>query len=114
MLLEIFNHVAERRIEEWHMLVHVCPRWQHIVFASLHHLNLWLLCPEKTHVREMLDIWPMLPIDIWYNYNNTTLATAASTGNSGNDNVIVALKHRDHVYKISLHSVPSSHFKRLA
>jgi hypothetical protein len=64
MLLEIFDHVAERRTEEWHTLVHVCPRWRRVVFASLHHLNLRLLCTEKTHVREMLDVWQTLPIDM--------------------------------------------------
>ena len=66
------------------------------------------------HVREMLDIWPTLPIDIWYNYNNTTLATAASTGNSGNNNIIIMLKHHDCICKISLCGVPSSQFERLA
>ena len=95
------------------MLVDVCPRWRRVVFASLHRLDLRPLCTE-THVREMLDVWPTLPVDIWYNYNNTTLAAAASTGNSGNDDVIVALKHCDRACKISLRGVPSSQFERLA
>jgi len=56
--------------EKWHTLVHVCRRWRYLVFISPRHLNLQLLCvPPKRSVKEMLDIWPELPIYIRdYNY----------------------------------------------
>jgi hypothetical protein len=50
-------------VDKWHTLVHVCRRWRDVVFASPRRLNLRLLC-RKRPVREMLDIWPALPIEI--------------------------------------------------
>ena len=51
--------------EEWHTLVHVCRRWRNLAFLYPRHLNLQLICrPPKRSVREMLDIWPELPIYI--------------------------------------------------
>ena len=49
--------------DEWHLLVHVCRRWRFLVFTSPRHLNLQLLCkiPGRS-VKEMLDIWPQLPV----------------------------------------------------
>ena len=48
----------------WHRLVHVCRRWRHVVFASPVRLGLHIVCTERTPVRELLDIWPPLPIII--------------------------------------------------
>ena len=51
--------------EEWRTLVHICRRWRNLTFASPRHLNLQLLCrPPYRSVKEMLDIWPELPVYI--------------------------------------------------
>jgi F-box-like len=66
-LLEIFDHCVDDDLvdHDWHPLVHVCQRWRNIVFASPRRLNLRLLCTARTSVKEMLDIWPPLPIAVW-------------------------------------------------
>ncbi|KAH9971516.1 hypothetical protein BGW80DRAFT_1561523 [Lactifluus volemus] len=68
VLLDIFEFClhdpVERRAKAWPKLVHVCQRWRYIVFASPLRLDLCLLCRDRTPVREMLDIWPPLPIQI--------------------------------------------------
>jgi hypothetical protein len=58
------THTEFQNVNEWHTLVHVCRRWRDLVFASPRRLNLRLLCRKDTPVREMLDIWPALPIVI--------------------------------------------------
>ena len=70
ILLKIFKFTIGEKIdfhyppsEQWHTLVHVCRRWRNLTFTSPRHLNLVLhfRCPDRS-VREMLDIWPELPI----------------------------------------------------
>jgi hypothetical protein len=63
-LLEIFDFHVELSIEAWQTLVHVCRKWRDIVFGSPRRLNLRLYCGARRLVREMLDIWPPLPIVI--------------------------------------------------
>ena len=71
VLLEVFNFHGdldhgsfEKGLQAWQRLVHVCRRWRCIVFESPRHLNLQLVCTGKTPARDMLDIWPALPIII--------------------------------------------------
>jgi hypothetical protein len=66
VLLEIFSFymAKSRSMEGWITLVHVCQRWRNVIFASPHHLNLRLLCEDRKPVRELLNIWPALPIVI--------------------------------------------------
>ena len=45
----------------WRRLVHVCPRWRSIVFASPNSLDLRLVLGPSMRV-ELLGIWPPLPI----------------------------------------------------
>ncbi len=45
-------------------MVHVCQKWRCVVFGSQRRLNIQLACRPTTPVREMLDIWPRLPIVI--------------------------------------------------
>ena len=53
----------DRSSDEWHVLVHVCRRWRYLAFTSPRHLNLQLLCKlPRRSVKQMLDIWPELPI----------------------------------------------------
>jgi len=70
--------------DEWHTLVHVCRRWRNLAFTSPHHLNLQLLYrPHRRSVKEMLDIWPELPI---YIYDTNYPSKKAR------DNIVAALR----------------------
>ena len=100
-LLEIFNfYVDENGINAWYRLLRVCQRWRYIIFASPLRLHLKLLCSARTPVREMLGIWPALPITIQDYSSPASLIKGA-------DNIIAALEHSDRVWEISLRGVPS-------
>jgi hypothetical protein len=102
-LLEIFDFYLVESwdkpwITAWHTLVHVCQKWRTVVFVSPRRLNLRLYCTAKTPVREVLDIWPPLPIslsvfngDIW-----------------GMDNVFAALEHNDRICDLAFYAIPRS------
>ena len=77
--------------DAWYALAHVCQRWRYVVFESPRRLNLRLHCTRR-RVREMLGVWPALPIVIWNTENFT----------SDEDNIIAALEHRDRVCEIRL------------
>ena len=50
----------------WFTLIHICRRWRNLAFTSPRHLNLELFCnPLRKSVKELVDIWPELPIYIW-------------------------------------------------
>jgi len=84
------------RVESWHTLVHVCRRWQRLVFGSQRHLNLRIACTNKMRVREKLDVWPAIPIVV-LDYCDSL---------SGLDhNIEVALEHNDPIYRIEFVSV---------
>ena len=70
----------------------MCQRWRNLVFASPRRLDLQLRCTQKRPVREMLDIWPALPIVISGNGFPT----------SGGDNITAALERNDRVCVIDL------------
>ena len=77
--------------DAWFALSHVCQRWRYVVFASPRRLNLRLHC-SKRRVREMLGVWPALPVVIWN--------VASPTWDE--DNFIATLEHRDRVCEIKL------------
>lgn len=56
------------KVEAWHTLVHVCRQWRTIVFGSPRRLNLQIACTNKSRVRELLDVWPVLPIVVLDNF----------------------------------------------
>ena len=85
--------------QAWRSLVHVCRRWRCIVFGSPRHLNLKLVCTERTRERDMLDVWPALPLAIWC-YGDYLPRSV--------DNIIAVLEHRDRVCQIDLASFQSS------
>ena len=98
VLFEIFDffvgaeeRLAKEEIEEWQTLVHVCRRWRRIVFGSPRRLNLRLVCSDKTPARDMLDVWPALPLYI------QCVFFAESV-----DNIIAVLEHSDRVCRIDL------------
>jgi hypothetical protein len=102
MLLEIFESYLDEDSSEdkpmWLPLVQVCRRWRNLVFKSPYHLRLRLPCTPSNHFREMLDIWPSLPIVISDDGNT----------NPGVDNIIAALERNDRVCKIQLGGEPTS------
>jgi hypothetical protein len=107
-LLGIFDfYVDKAPIEAWQTLVHVCRTWRNVVFGSPRRLNLRLLCKARTPVREMLGIWPLLPIVIE--------VYGVDTGDNCNilDNVIPALKHNDRICKLVLFKIPGSETEKL-
>jgi hypothetical protein len=117
VLLEIFDFYvdeyprpfSEHGDDGWHTLVHVCRRWRNVVFASPRRLHLRLLCTRNRSVKEMLDIWPELPITI----SDSGSDSPRTVENV--ENVIDALELNDRVYKINLTSVScSSDMERFA
>ena len=97
-LLGIFDfYIYEERTEAWHTLVHVCKKWRIVVFGSPRRLGVRLHCTGYTPVREMLDIWPPLPI-----------AIESHSDMGGVDNIIEALKHTDRVCELDLVNIQSS------
>ena len=108
VLLAIFDFCAhgkayghafrKKEVEAWHSLAHVCRRWRTVVLESPHRLDLRLGCTNKTPARDMLDIWPALPLSI--------RDIAYLTGNV--DNIIAVLERRDRVDKIELFDIDGS------
>ncbi|KAH9992750.1 hypothetical protein BJV74DRAFT_395509 [Russula compacta] len=90
---------------EWEKLVHVCRRWRHLAFASPRHLDLRLVCTPRTRTREMLDIWPPIPIIINYSHNPRPKRSIS--------NVLAALKHHDRIREIRLGDLTSSQLERV-
>ncbi|KAI0249310.1 hypothetical protein BJV78DRAFT_1155903 [Lactifluus subvellereus] len=86
----------------WNRLVHVCQRWRYLVFASPLRLDLCLHCTSTTPVRETLDVWPPLPIQIF------------SIQPYDVDNIIATLEHRDRVRKIEIRFLTCLQLERLA
>ena len=102
-LIEIFDfYMAEaldydpfRHNEEaWIILAHVCQKWRDVVFGSPFRLNVRLHFRAGKSVREMLDTWPPLPINIWGDGGELKLH------NMGN--IVAALEHNDRIHKIEL------------
>jgi hypothetical protein len=96
VLLEIFDFLVvesngPRAEDWWRTLVHVCRKWRIVIFGSPHRLNLRLVCSERTAVREMLDVWPPLPIVI-HNLACPKLG----------DNIIAVLENNDRVCQIRM------------
>jgi hypothetical protein len=92
ILLEIFSFYVCGSYDnhEWKTLVHVCRRWRAIVFAAPRHLNLRLVCTERTPVSEMFDIWSTLPIVLQVN----------GTSDKLNDNLLAALEKHDRICEV--------------
>ena len=106
VLLEIFHFYVGYRIYAWDTLVHVSRKWRCVVFDSPRRLDLQLFCSASTPVREMLTIWPPLPIVIWE--DNVSAYSA-----SNEDNIVAALEHPDRVRVVRLGAVPSSLLEKL-
>jgi hypothetical protein len=108
-LLDIFEfYLDENQIEAWHTLVHVCLKWRNIVFGSPRRLNLRLFCDSRTPMREMLDVWPLLPIVVWGGISEVW----------GLGNIAAALEHNDRICDLylwdnSIMNNPRSQFEKV-
>jgi hypothetical protein len=90
-------------IEAWQSLVHVCRRWRDLVLGSPRRLNLRLCCTPKTPARDMLDIWPALPLVFWSDMQLS----------SRTDNVIAALGQSNRVRFVFLWGLASRQVKEV-
>lgn len=108
VFLEIFDHCrGDDRYctpRVWIPLVHVCRRWRRLIFASLRLLRLLLFCDVSTPARELLNIWPQIPIAIRYSPKD----------DEGEENVIAAFERHNCITWIVLDKVTSPVFKRFA
>ena len=95
---------SKKKEEEWQTLVHVCRRWRTVVFGSLRRLNLQLFCTPKTPARDLLGVWPALPLTIW-GHDDYPM--------EGVDNITAVLEHSDRVCLIKLVGVSSSHLESI-
>jgi len=119
-LLQIFSFCVEqsyaaydpdqfrgiKKLEAWRPLVHVCRRWRDLIFISPRRLNLRLVCTGRRRVREMLGIWPDLPIVI----DDGILSRFLLLPEEHADNIVAALEHRDRVCQITFANLPPSLF----
>ena len=92
---------------QWIRLAHVCRRWRNVVFQSPRRLNLRLLCTHRTRERDILEIWPPLPLIIQDNYDTDDEPPSI-------DNTITALEHNDRVCEILLEYLPVSKLEDIA
>jgi hypothetical protein len=111
VLLAIFKFCGARNTKQdtqaWQSLVHVCRRWRSVVFGSPNCLDLGLVCTAKTPVKDMLNIWPALPLYIprcrsWWSSSGVL------------DNIIAALECSDRVRTINLVCLPTQHLEKIS
>src|SRR5437588_8951824 len=88
----------------WETLVHVCRRWRSIVFSAPCRLNLQLVCTSGTPVKEMLDIWPGLPISVQIYGRSHEL----------NHNVLAALENHHRICEVHVNDVSDGEIQELA
>jgi hypothetical protein len=94
--------LAKELVEGWQPLVHVCQRWRSVVFGSPRHLNLRLGCTPKTPARDLLDVWPALPLLIFGRGDYTTGSV---------DNILAVLERSDRICEIHLEGISSLHLE---
>jgi hypothetical protein len=81
---------------KWQTLVHVCQRWQILIFASPHQLELYLSCANRVSVRKNLGFWPVtLPLSLFYCHQITP---------EDEDNIVAILDYPSHVHSIKIHA----------
>ena len=100
-------------LEAWCTLVHVCQRWRNLVFVSPRRLNLRLVCTSGTPVREMLNIWPTLPIVVQAQFLGSRARYCVDVSQNI-DGIIAALEHRDRVCQIGLRNLSFDQFSVFA
>jgi len=110
-LIEIFGFYlveAPKHIEPWFPLVHVCRRWQSIVFAAPRRLDVRVFYTPKRRVNVILDTWPNLLIRIWaYGYRGLPHYK------KNIENLIAALEHTDRICQVQLIQFSLSELERI-
>jgi hypothetical protein len=93
----------------WYKLTHVSRRWRRLILAAPSLLDLHLVCTSGVPVSDMLAHSPTLPLTICYRRDplNGYSMTAEDV-----DGALLALSHRDRVYRIALY-MPSSELEKL-
>ena len=84
----------------------MCQRWRCLVFASPRHLHLRLLLTHESPVKNLLDVWPELPITIradLYGHGKWKPHIQALVAN-----IVAALEQHDRVCEIALGGHPNS------
>jgi hypothetical protein len=106
VLLEIFKfYVCEDGDgEDWEELVHVCRRWRYVAFAAPRSLDMRLVSTASSRAREMIDIWPALPI----------LVLGAPVYDETMDNIVAALERNDRVCEIFIKGISHDALEALA
>jgi len=87
------NH-GTRGDRSWIRLVQVCRRLRNIVFASPRRLNVLLSCTIRTLARDILSVWPPLPM---YISDRSTRRLQLD----GARNIVTALRYRDRIGAIT-------------
>jgi hypothetical protein len=83
----------------WLRLAHVCRTWRYVISMSPRSLDMQILCTYGAPIRSTLNSWPSLPLVISIN-SNWKLKHIPQ-------NVIVAFRHPDRLYKIELYVTSS-------
>ena len=83
-----FLHAWEH-MKAWQILVHVCRRWRHIIYASPLYFNLQLYCEWQTPFTK-LGRWPEFPLIVRYGIPGDE------------DDLVAVLKHRDRLHHVDL------------
>jgi hypothetical protein len=86
-----------KRERWWYKLVQVCRRWRYLMLGSASHLDLCLLCTYGTSVADMLAHSPPLPLIIDHFDKSHDVTT------EDEEDILLALQHRDRVRRIRLH-----------
>ena len=97
--------LTKRQLEAWQKLVHVCRRWRSVVFGSPHRLKLRLVCTFRTPARDLLDIWPALPLIVQF-YDLHPI--------EGVDNIAAVLERSNRVRQIDLNGISSSDLEKVS
>ena len=95
---DISSDECKKTVEAWQLLIHVCRRWRSLVLGSPRRLNLRLYCTYKTPIRDILDVWPALPL----------LICGGMTLSPGTDNIIAALGQSNRVCQVFLWNIASA------
>jgi hypothetical protein len=109
-LLEIFDFYIDW-VNAWHTLVQVCRNWRIVVFGSPRRLDLKLHCSPRVRVREMINVWPLLPIIV--EAHRLEMLHRGPEMLRRVDNVVAALEHNNRVYQLSLIDISSLQFEKV-
>ncbi len=106
-LLEIFDfYLGTSSIHTWQTLVHVCQKWRNVIFNSPRRLNLRIYCKAGKPVKKTLDVWPPLPIKMYYDGIRNSVGDMELGGDM--EDIIAALKYNDRVREIQLSDTSNS------